>query len=68
MPELHLRQPGFTFNSCGSLTKHNEKIQKYKEPDSLMYIYKNELYKACFTHDAPYSGSKDLANRTMKLL
>ena len=33
-----------------------------------MYIYKNELYKACFTHDASYSGSKDLANRTMKLL
>ena len=45
-----------------------KRFKKYKEPDSLKYIYKNELDKACFTHDAPYSGSKDLANRTMKLL
>ena len=26
----------------------------------LNYIYKNELYKACFAHDAAYSDSKDL--------
>ena len=28
------------------------------------YIYKNELDKACFQHDAAYSDSKDLAKRT----
>ena len=30
-------------------------IQKLKRTDDLKYIYKNELDKACFTHD-----SKDL--------
>ena len=28
------------------------------------YIYKNESGKACFAHDAAYSDSKDLPNRT----
>ena len=31
----------------------------------LKYIYKNELDKACFAHDAAYSNSKDLAERTV---
>ena len=29
------------------------------------YIYKNELDKACFAHDAAYSDSKDLIKRTL---
>ena len=28
-------------------------------------IYRNELDKACFTHDAAYSDSKDLTKRTV---
>ena len=28
------------------------------------YIYKNELDKACFAHDAAHSDSKDLTKRT----
>ena len=28
------------------------------------YIYKNELYKACFQHDMVYGDFKDLAKRT----
>ena len=31
MPELHLKQPGFTYSACGPFTKNKEKIQKYKE-------------------------------------
>ena len=31
----------------------------------LSYIYKNELDKACFVHDAAYSDSKDLIKRTV---
>ena len=30
-----------------------------------IYIYKNELDKACFVHDAAYSDSKDLTKRTI---
>ena len=29
------------------------------------YIYKNELDKGCFAHDAAYSDSKNLAKRTI---
>ena len=61
MPELHLRQPGFTYSACGLFTKHREKIQKFGETGDLKYIYKNELDEACFPHDASYSDSKNLA-------
>ena len=63
--ELHLKQPGFTYSACGPLTKHREGIQKFRETGNLKHLYKNELDKACFAHDAAYSGSKDLATRTI---
>ena len=31
MPEMHLKQPGFTYSACGTFTKTKEKIQKFKE-------------------------------------
>ena len=31
MPEMHLRQPRFTYSVCGPFTKNKEKIQKFKE-------------------------------------
>ena len=27
MPEMHLRQPGFTYSACGPFTKSKERIQ-----------------------------------------
>ena len=30
MPEMHLRQPGFTYSACGPFTKNKEKKQKFK--------------------------------------
>ena len=35
MQELHLKQPGFTYSTCGPFTKHRQKIQKSTETDSL---------------------------------
>ena len=64
MPEMHLRQPQFTYSACGPFTKHKQRIQKFKETSDTNYIYKNELDKACFTHDVAYSDSKDLTKRT----
>ena len=61
MPEIHLRQPQFTYSACGPFTKHEQRIQKFKDTN---YIYKNELDKACFVHEAAYSDSKDLTKRT----
>ena len=28
MPEMHLKQPGFTYSACGPLTKNKERIEK----------------------------------------
>ena len=64
MPEMHLRQPQFIYSACGPFTKHKQRIQKFKETGDTNYIYKNELDKACFAHDAAYSYSKDLIKRT----
>ena len=65
MPKIHLRQPQFTYSACGPFTKHEQRIQKFKETGDTNYIYKNELDKACFVHDAAYSDSKDLTKRTV---
>ena len=64
MPEMHLKQPGFTYNACGPFTKNKERIQKFKETGDTSYIYKNELDKACFQHDMAYGDFKDLKRRT----
>ena len=29
MPEMHLKQPGFTYNACGSFTKNKERTEKF---------------------------------------
>ena len=46
MPEMDLRQPGFTYSACGSFTKNKERIQNFKETGDTSYIYKNVLDKA----------------------
>ena len=43
MPEMHLKQPGFSNSACRSFTKNKEKIQNFKETGDVKYIYKNEL-------------------------
>ena len=64
MPEIHLKQPGFTYSACEPFTKNKERIQKFKETEDKNYIYKNELDKTCFQHDMAYGDFKDLARRT----
>ena len=64
MPEMHLRQPGFTYSASGSFTKNKERIDQFMKTGNTDFIYKNELDKACFQHDMPYGKSKDLLKRT----
>ena len=33
MPEIHLRQPGLTYNACGPFTKNKERTKKKKRQD-----------------------------------
>ena len=65
MPEMHLRHPQFIYSACRPFTKHKQRIQKIKETGGTNYIYKNELDKAYFAHDAAYSDSKDHTKTTI---
>ena len=64
MPEMYLKQPGFTYSACEPFTKNKERTQKFKETGDTKYIYRNELNEACFQHDMAYGGFKDLTIRT----
>ena len=48
MPEMHLKQPGFTSSACGPFTKNQERIQKFKERGDTSYIYKMNLIRLVF--------------------
>ena len=51
MPEMHLKQSGFTYSACCSFTKNKDTIEKFMQTGNTDYIYKNDLDKACFQHD-----------------
>ena len=44
---------------------HRERIQTFRETWNLKHLYRDELDKACFAHDAAYFDSKNLAKRTI---
>ena len=47
------------------LLKINKEFKDLKKQEiPVIYIYKNELDKACFQHDMAYGDFKDLAKRT----
>ena len=64
MPEMHLRQPGFTYSACEPVTENKQRIQRFMETGDTNYIYRNELDNACFQHDMAYGDFKDLKRRT----
>ena len=65
MPEICLRQPGFTQSVSGPFTENKERIKKFKETGDSRYICENELDKVCFQHDMTYGDCKDLIRRTI---
>ena len=64
MPEMHLKQSGFTNTACGPFTENKERIEKFVQIKNTDFIYRNELDKACFQHDIAYDKSKDSVKRT----
>ena len=49
MPEMHLKQPSFTYSACGPFTKNKERIGKFMNTGNTNYD------KACFQHYIAYS-------------
>ena len=41
MPEMHLRQPCFTYSTCGPLTKNKKRIEKFMQSANTDFIHKN---------------------------
>ena len=41
MPELHLKQPKFTYSASGPFTKHRKRIQKFSKAGNLKHLYRN---------------------------
>ena len=66
MLQMHIKQPGFTYSSCGPFTKKKERIEKFMQTGNTNFIYKNELDKACFQRDMAYGKSEDLVKRTIR--
>ena len=65
MPETHLKDLKVgTYYACGPFTRHKDRTNKFIQTGDTDYIYKNELDKACFAHDAAYNDFKDIKNRT----
>ena len=54
MPEMHLKQPGFTYSAYGPFTKNKGRIEKFMQTGTTNFIYKNGLDKACFQHNMAY--------------
>ena len=60
MPEMHLKQPVFTYSACSPFTKNKERIENFMHTGNTNFVYKNELDKDCFQHDMAYGKSKNL--------
>ena len=48
MPEMYLRQPGFTYSASEPFTRNKERIKKIKETADSRCIYQNEQIKLVF--------------------
>ena len=43
MPEMHLKQPGFTYSAFGPFTKTKDRINKFELTGDIRYIFRNTL-------------------------
>ena len=48
MPEMHLKQLGFSNSACDPFTKNKERIEKFMKTGNTDFIYKNELKELVF--------------------
>ena len=67
MPEIHLKQHGFTYDACGLFTKNKKRIEKFMRIGNTDYIYKNDLDKAGSEHYLVYGKYKGLSKRTNQI-
>ena len=63
MPEMHWKQPGFTYSVCGPFTKNKERIEKFIQTGVYeMLFIKIKLIRLVF--NMTYGKTKDLVKWT----
>ena len=58
MPEMHLKQPGFTYSTCGPFTKNKERIEKFMQTGIQLLFTKMNLIKHVFSIIWPMVNKK----------
>ena len=48
MPEMHLKQPGYTYSACGPFTENKERIQNLKKQEIQAIFTKMNLIRLVF--------------------
>ena len=48
MPEMHLKQPGYTYSACGPFTENKERIQNLKKQEIQAIFTKMNLIRFVF--------------------
>ena len=64
MPEMHLKQPGFVFSTCGPFTKNEEWKNVKKQEIRDIFIKMNQI-KLVFNYEMAYGDFKDWNRRTV---
>ena len=58
MPEMHLKQPGFTYSACGPFTKNKERTEKFMQTGIQILFTKMNLIKHVFSIIWPMVNKK----------
>ena len=62
-PEVHLRQPEFTYSACWSFTKNKKRIQESKLTGNLRYTYQIESDKSRFRYGMTFEDFHDFPRK-----
>ena len=49
MPEMHLRQPGFTYSACGPFTKNKVRIEQFMQTGNTDLFIKMNSIRLAFS-------------------
>ena len=48
MPQMHLKQPGFTYSACGPFNRNKERIEKFMQTETQILFTEMKLIKLAF--------------------
>ena len=51
MPDMHLKQPGFTYSACGPFTRNKERIRKFMQTGNTDFIRKKDFASLFSIHN-----------------